>query len=331
MTETTMVTTPRTSTDVATREARELAPAIAGDFEGGLLTLELVEQIEKQVVFTKRMRLAVCRLTEAGHWMDIGGNPYLKDAGIHTIASTIGVEFAEPQIAKDEGTDERGQFVNFVCSLSATWRGRRLFEVGTSSTRDDFFGKSKGGLVAFIDINLGNVLKKSVTNAQHRILTKITGLGGVTWELLETIGIRRGAGGQTRFKGHEQKQATGAGEWTPAKEKLQAYLVELAGGADAAADMLLKRTANPERGFSGVRDVAQLSSKQVEWLLPKVEGEWKKAFGAPEPEPQVPPNGGAPPAARTTSTPWTADKIKSQEREPGDDDQGEAGAAVVAP
>jgi len=262
-------------------EAAAPPPAVRErGFEGGLLTPESVTEIEGQVVLIKRMRLAVCRLTEAAHWRDFAGKPYLLSGGIHAIASTIGVEFAEPKVFREAGQDERGRFVNFRCEIHAEWRGRRLYDLGTASTRDPFFGEAKGRAIHFEAINIGSVEKKSITNAQQRVLNKITGLGGVTWELLDTIGIHRGAGGTTRFKGQEGRMATGAGEWTPEKERLWGLLLELnAAAADQAAAELFRLTDNPQKGYAGIRDPAQLSTNQIKWLLPRVEALWKQQFG----------------------------------------------------
>ena len=252
-------------------------------FEGGLLTPELVTQIEKQVVLVKRMRLAVCQLTEPSHWMDFGGKPYLLSGGIHTIASTIGVEFGPPDVARDEGTDDKGPFCRFVVRLAGTWRGRKIHEIGSASSRDDLYkGKPFGDII-------GDLEKKALTNAQHRVLDKITGIGGVTWDLLSKIGISRGGGGAIRFKGSEQRATTGAGGWTPEKEKFWGYLCDLCNGdQEQAADELYRMTNNPAKGFAGVRDCKVLSDRSVAYHLPKVEAAWKKQFES-LPEAQEPP------------------------------------------
>lgn len=254
----------------------ETKPVQPFELEAGMLYPELVTEIENQVVLVKRMRLAVCKLTEAAHWRDYQGKPFLMDAGVHTIASTIGVEFGMPEMAETEMTDEDGPYREFICRLSGKWRGRSMFEIGSASTKDDFFAKSHGKKVAYKDIDIGAVRKKAITNAQHRILTKITGLGGVTWELLETIGIRPGAGGTTRFKGSEGKMTTGSGAWTHDKESLWGMLKATVGGDEAlAAEKLFKLTHNPDRGYQGVRDPAALTSGQVNYWLPRIQKEYE--------------------------------------------------------
>lgn len=266
----------QTATEIVERQPetfREVQPA--AHFEGaGLLTPELVTELEKQVELVKRARLAVCKLTEPQHWRDIGGNPYLIDAGVHAIASTIGVEFGEPKITEDRGSDEDGEFVNYTCRMSGTWRGRVLWEEGTGSSRDDFFFKSKGSKVPFKDISIGDVRKKSITNAQHRILNKITGIGGTTWELLANIGINRGAGGTTRFKGSEARMSTGSGAWSQDKQRLWGMLVSMEQDEQAASDALFKITENPQKGFVGVRDPKKLTDNQAKFVLSVVQKEF---------------------------------------------------------
>jgi hypothetical protein len=262
--------------DIVTLEPDMMGGRIAvrgGALEGGLLTPELVTELEGQIKLVKRMRLAVCQLTEPAHWRDIGGKPYLMDGGVHAIASTIGVEFSKPEITEERGSDPDGEFIHYRCVLSGSWRGRMLHEEGTSSTRDDLWKKT-----AFTEINLGNVRKKSITNAQHRVLNKIAGIGGTTWELLSSIGIHRGDGGTTRYKGSEGKMSTGSGVWGPEKERLWAMLLELNNRDDAAAeDNLFRLTDNPGKGYKGYRDIGQVSSGTMKWLLPHVEKHYKKA------------------------------------------------------
>jgi hypothetical protein len=253
-------------------ERMEVARPERGMLEGALLTEDLVKQMEEQVDYVRRMRLVVCKLTEPTHWMDFGGVPYLKDAGVHTIAATLGVEFSKPQIREEKQSDARGDWYAFRCEMAATWRGRTMHEVGYASTRDDLWKKDDPNQVK------GDAEKKSITNAQHRLLNKITGIGGVTWDLLHSIGISRGQGSTVRFKGQEQRQTTGAGAWNPAKERLWGLLLELNGNEEkAAAEDLFRRTDNPTRGYQGIRDPAQLSDRQVEWLLKRVEDDWRKA------------------------------------------------------
>lgn len=258
------------------------APQPSSIFDGGLLTVEVVEQIEKQVDLVKRMRLSVCKLTEPTHWMDFGGKPYLLSGGIHTIASTIGVEFGRPEVRREDGDDERGKWTRFQVNLRGTWRGREIHEVGGASSRDDLYKNKPLGEI------LGDLEKKAITNAQHRVLDKITGIGGVTWDLLAKIGISKGgSGGSIRYRGSERKMTTGAGAWTPEKQKLWGYLIEVCGGEDAAAEELFRLTNNPAKGFAGVKDAAMLSQRQVEWIAPRVEAEWKKLFD-PTPQTQEP-------------------------------------------
>lgn len=257
---------------VAERQVETL-PERAGAFAGGLLSEESVAELEKQVALVKRQRLALVKLTEADHWRDFDGKPYLEDGGIQVVASTLGVQFGVPEATFEDTMDEQGDVITCRCAMTATLHGRISSDVGSATSRDPIY---KGKSLAVVR---NEVEKKAITNSQHRCLSKLTGLGGVTWSLLEQLGYRRGAGGTTRFKGQEQKQATGAGEWTPAKEKLWGCLCELAGGEEAAAEMLFKRTHDPDRGFKGIRDPAALSHRQVAYFLPAIEAEWRKSFG----------------------------------------------------
>ena len=251
----------------------------------GFLTKQKVDELEEQVVLYKRAKHAILKITDAGDWLDISGNPYLTDSGVHKVASISGVDFGIPETTPIEGKDDRGKWARFKTELSGiwTWSGRRIGEIGMSSTRDDFFAKAKGNDVPFDRIDLSSVEKKSVTNAQHRVLTKLLGLGGVSWEQLQDVGIERGKG-SVRSKGQERKQE-GVGGWTEEKNRLWGLILEIAHGDEkAAAERLLAATKSKKGGYKGTNDPKQLSDKQVQWLVPRIEEEWRKLQGEEMPE-----------------------------------------------
>lgn len=274
---------------VATRPQTELAHTGPLDEDFGLLSPEMVVRIKEQVKLHRDMKIAVLGCTATADWQDFNGHPYPEDDAIHAIAVAVGLRFGKPSVAREERKDAKGIIVEFVCELSATWRGREYHEIGTSSTRDKFFSRANKQDVPFEEIDQGDVRKKSVTNAQHRLLVKALGIGGVTWEDLSQVGIRPGGAGGARFKGTERKMTTGSGGWTQDKRKLWGLILDLCDGDEALAGRELQRkTANAANNFPGVADPQKLSDKQVGWLLPMVEKAHHEHFSGP-PDDEAPP------------------------------------------
>lgn len=275
-----------------------LAPAFP------LLTKDKVKELKEQTELFKEAKNALLTCTNDHDWMDFGGNPYLTDSGIQNLCAVARIEFGAPEVEREKGKDEFGEYINFTCKLTGQWlmSGRRHPDIGTSSTRDAFFGVEGGKFKALAAINVGNVEKKSITNAQHRIVAKLLAIDGVSWEQLLKLGINPPKTA-VRFRGHEKK-AVGAGVWTQNKGLLWAMLLELAGGAEEEAAAALFRLTNaPEKGFAGKRDPQELTDGQVSWVLNRVREEYRKASGGDfSGKPAGPPAGGGLEGGEATST-----------------------------
>lgn len=285
----------------------ELGPPV------GRLTKELVAQAVEQASLLKDLRIGMLKATTSAQWQDIDGKPYLKDGGIQAVAGAIGLRFGEPKTERKDGEDKRGKFTMFRTDLAAAWLGQEYFDRGIASTRDPFFARKRGADVPYEDIDIGDVEKKSITNARHRILVRALAIDGFTWEeLVDVAGIRRPAE-SVRFRGYEQRRQTGGGAWTKEKERIQAILLEMAGGdVEGAGERLLELTRNQEKGYKGFRDPAALPEGTVKWILPRLEKEfslWLDRQAADEQRDDPPPAGAPPPA----SSPRT--------RQPGDEDR----------
>lgn len=270
-------------------DGKEIAPApapaaVERERGGTFITDGLVKQLQAQVQLIKAYRLALLQLTSEEHWIDQAGRPYLESDGVHLLAACIGVEFSAPEIAEDNHASDPEPWIGYTCRLSASFRGRSVSEIGYASTRDDFLASAgKGqGLLPLEQVDRGNIQKKAVTNAQSRAFSKVTGLGAVTWEELTRAGVKQGRRVDYRGSGEGRGAAQGAGTWTPEKDDLWKKMCEMCGGSDAAAQALEDLTANPDRGFKGIRDLKAASDRQVQYLKGKILAEWRKFTAGPD-------------------------------------------------
>jgi len=236
----------------------------------GFLTEQLVKDLEDQVVLFKRLKTAVLRITDPDDWQDFEDKPYLKDSGVQKVRTVARVSFGQPVINCETGEDSSGKFARYVCMLSGTWRGELGYDIGTASSRDPFFGRANGKDLAFDDVRIEDVMKKSVTNAQHRVLTKLLGLSGLTWKQLAEAGIIKGTVGKVGFKSRGQ----GVGEWTDEKAEFEQMLAEMCGGdLEEMANVIEKRTAwKNQKGelVPGKRGVREMTEKQIAYHLPRL-------------------------------------------------------------
>lgn len=158
------------------------------------LTEEDIKKAEQMVESIKRITLISLKVTNHADWSLQSGRPYLENSGCMKVANVWGINFKDRKFVPEGGErhqDDRGQYILFTVQGKAEFRGRTIDDIGTCSTRDDFFGKKGGTLKPLEDVDLENIKKKAVTNLQGRLLKKILGLNP-TMEELRTAGIDLG-------------------------------------------------------------------------------------------------------------------------------------------
>ena len=146
------------------------------------LTRQLVEEMKEQMVLFRDLKMAVLRVTMPGDWQDFAGTPHLKECGVNAVAAAIRLEFDEPTVQIEDGKDERGRWRRYTARGSASWCGIKRHDIGSASTREQFFARAKGRDVPYEEIELGDVEKKAITNLRFRLLTKLFPVGGTTWD-----------------------------------------------------------------------------------------------------------------------------------------------------
>lgn len=250
----------------------------------GFVTEHLVSQLEQKVELVKRYRLVLLKLTTEEHWIDQSGKPHLESDGVHALAACLGVVFEAPVFETEEHRESTPPWVAYHVTVTARLGDRTISEIGSASSKDDFLasaGKGKG-LLPLEQVDLGNIRKKALTNAQSRAFTKLSGLGSTTWAELAQVGIRPSRSVDYRGRGESRGAAQGAGTWNQEREELWKKLCEMCGGADAAAQALEDMTANPDRQYKGIRDLKSASDRQLAYLKGRILAEWDKFQAGPD-------------------------------------------------
>lgn len=159
-----------------------------------LITSDIIRQAEMQVEGIKKVKLLSIKVTNERDWISNNGQPYLQISGAMKIRQLWGVNIIEQKLEKEVVTDDNGTYIMYTASGKAVWKNNTIEDIGTCSTRDDFFGKEKkdgekkASLKELADVDLENVKKKAVTNLHNRILKKILGFNP-TWDDLKTAGV----------------------------------------------------------------------------------------------------------------------------------------------
>ena len=246
--------------------------------ERGISIEQELKEIEKNIEFFNRVKIIALKLTKASDWVDMGG-PYLMDRGAENIAIAFGVDISNLQLKQDWAEDSKGRYYTFIASGKAYAKklGRYVEDIGVCSQRDKFFGMINGQLKEIQEVDMANIRRKAVTNLYSRLIKRVIGLMGVTWDDLGQASIKRESLQKVEYRGGAQgggpaKSSALSPDHLARREKTWKLILELKGSDAKEASALLDKLAS--FGDKKVTDISQISSdKWVDALYGKVKKE----------------------------------------------------------
>jgi len=254
----------------------------------GIKIEEEIERLEKNIELFNRIKIVSLKLTKASDWVDQGGSPYLMDRGAENIAIAWGVDITDVTLGPPEwAEDEHGRYYTFIARGKAYSKklGRYVEDIGVCSQRDRFFGMVGGKLKPIEDVDMANIRRKAVTNLYTRLIRRVVGLTGVTFEDLKLAGIDVSKIQKIEYRGGSEKTRRAA---TPKdrekQQELWDMLLQYTGGEEENAREILKEksafTAKSGEPVEGVTDVKYLTGRWLQFTFKKV-----KEFVSMEREP----------------------------------------------
>ena len=240
---------------------------------------QIVGDVEKGIQSYNRLKEVALKLTGPEDWVQIGKQPYLLESGAQKIAKAFGVAIFDVRVETQWQEDPKGRYQVVIAKGKAFSRklGSYVEDVGVCSQRDKFFAIENEKLKPIEEVDFANVIKKAVTNLYGRLIKRVVGLMGVSWEDLDKAGIKPGA--KVDFK--EKKPLS------PEAKKIGELILEMAGGDKEAAGKMLQKFSefkSKDGKVHSVSSVAELSENWAKQLLPKVEKAYQDWQIASEPE-----------------------------------------------
>ena len=199
----------------------------------------VLDFIEARQRVLERLTMLAVQSTAENHWEDFDGKPRLNSGGALVVARCLGIRWfgsegvgAPLDCEKEVGENERGRWFRYV------YEG--TFQIGTSpvdvvssigicDSHDSFFGTEAGGGRELSEVNEGHIRKKARTNCIVNGISELTGLKGMTFERLKSMGLSLDPAKMSKvaFRGGA-KGGGQAKEWTvpfgPSKGKTAAEL-----------------------------------------------------------------------------------------------------------
>jgi len=156
-----------------------------------LLSEEQLQNLERMVLQQKQIKQIVLKTTSVRHWIVMGDNAYLNEAGTKIIGSFFGLGIKNTIPEENIERDEKGDYYSFSTLCKISKGGREVEELGYADSRDDFFSHS--GKLPQSEIKKGNIKKKSITNAVSRGLKSFLGIDFTRAEVEKVVGKLEGA------------------------------------------------------------------------------------------------------------------------------------------
>jgi len=237
---------------------------------------EMVTELEKGVEAYNRVKQIALKLTGPEDWVDMGGHPYLLESGAQKVAKAFGVQIGKVSLELQWQEDSKGKYQVALARGSAFSRklGSYIEDIGACSQRDKLYAMRGVELIPIEEVDITMVMKKAIANLYGRLIKRVVGLMGVSWENLDSAGIKPAA--KVEYKKKISEEAKKIGE----------MVLEMAGGDKEGAKKMLQSLSEFEKNgrkyyASSVSDLSEAWAKK---LLPKVEKahkEWKEIGNEP--------------------------------------------------
>lgn len=229
-------------------------------------------------------RKKAIRITNVNDWVSLGGVPYLQLSGASKIAGLFGLKiFDQKYHPVDKGTDENGEYINYMFSgtVQLPWNKFEIPCIGTSSTRDKFFGYKDKNWLPVSEININNLKKKAFTNFLNKAIKSALGLN-FTWVEIEEMS--NGNIKEDKVKGHKfndwntnkPENKPDSKEFIDKKNKLREMILYICNDNKTMARQYLK-SKTAYKNFKGHENTDNIKEKQLGFIFDEVLKEYNES------------------------------------------------------
>jgi len=190
----------------------------------------VVSKLEASIESYKRLKVIALKLTDESDWVSVNGRPYLTETGCHKVAPAFGVHITKPELMSEAHEDKKGRYLTYIASGQAFSRVLNIWvsDIGVCSQRDQFFAKTtdkqtgKKVWKEIDDVDLTDIIKKAVSNLNGRLIRKLLGMVGLSWDDLTAAGLDVSKITKVEYKTKTDQATTDGQSPQPAKPKAEA-------------------------------------------------------------------------------------------------------------
>jgi hypothetical protein len=147
----------------------------------------LVNLAEQRLEFQKKIIPIALKITNPSDWTNQSGKPWPSGSAVEKIRNLFGISIID---IKEKREDLEGQS-GYLYTYSGTFKfaNTQIDAIGTCSSKDQFFAKTKKGYRPVEEIDQGNIKKAAYTNMMVNGITRILGMRNLTWSQLEQAAV----------------------------------------------------------------------------------------------------------------------------------------------
>lgn len=202
----------------------------------------VVAAVETQIETFRQIRQICLRLTNNDDWLIQGDGISLLESGAQKIAIPWGCDVHLTRIDLEWIDDPKSRYYIYTAYGHGYSKklGRDIDDIGTCSSRDEFFAKKGGEFKKLEDVDMTDIKKKAVTNLYVRLIRRCLGISNVSENELTAAGIDLSKVARVEYDAEKRKKPDLPPEAKTRKDAIRNILNVLSNGDETKSRAILK-------------------------------------------------------------------------------------------
>lgn len=156
----------------------------------------VVAEAERKVALLQKVLTVAIKATNPRDWIDQAGKPSPTASACEKIGGVFGIKMElpiPPEGKREERSDDKGSYYTYTFTAKFMLGARYIYAIGSGSSRDKFFSWNSADRTwkELSEFDESNIRKSAYSNLVLNGITRLLGIRNLTWEQLESSGIKK--------------------------------------------------------------------------------------------------------------------------------------------